>query len=102
MDFASVNAGIVAYLSEGTKASMAREEDPLFTGAQGLLRVVIGLVRESLSIPVHWNTTSPVIGSAIMKREMKRRHAELDEAALEALARNFASAWALTRPMVHS
>lgn len=53
----------------------------------------MGIVRESLLIPAHWNATSPATGAVLMKCEMKRRHAELDEPALDALARNFAAAW---------
>ena len=87
MDFGAVNQGVVTYFAQ------VGERDSGFTGAQELLQAVRDLVRESLSIPAHWNTTSPVTGAALMKREMKRRHAELDEPALEALAANFAAAW---------
>lgn len=87
MDFGAVNRAVVAYLSE------TGERGSTFAGPQELLQRVRALVRESLAIPAHWDTTSAVVGAALMKREMKRRHDELDEPALDALAANFAAAW---------
>lgn len=85
MDSGAVNRGVVTYLSDAGETRLAERQDLLLT--------VRDLVRESLSIPAHWNTTSPVTGATLMRREMKRRHAELDEPALDALAANFAAAW---------
>lgn len=85
MDSGAVNRGVVTYLAEAGEARLAE--------GQELLYAVRDLVRESLSIPAHWNTTSPVTGAALMRREMKRRHAELDEPAMDALAANFAAGW---------
>jgi hypothetical protein len=93
MDFGAVNRAVVAYFAEGGPVGDHNRRDSAFAGAQDLLQAVVGIVRESLSIPAHWNTTSPATGAVLMKCEMKRRHAELDELALDALARNFAAAW---------
>lgn len=93
MDFGAVNKGVVAYLANDTAQAGHAEQDSVFAGAQELLQAVAGLVRESLAIPAHWNTTSPVVGAALMKREMKQRHRQLDEYALDAMAQHFVDKW---------
>ena len=93
MDFGAVNKAVVEYFADGGPVGDHNRQDSVFAGAQDLLQAVVGIVRESLSIPSHWNTTSAATGAVLMKCEMRRRYAELDEPALDALARNFAEAW---------
>ena len=44
------------------------------------------LLQEALGIPAHWDTTNPVAARAIVRAHLSRRHSELTEEALEALA----------------
>ena len=93
MDFGAVNRAVVEYFADEGPVGDRCWQDSVFAGAQDPLLAVVALVRESLSIPAHWNTTSAATGAVILKCEMKRRHAELDDPLLEALAQNFAAAW---------
>ena len=43
-------------------------------------------IADALSVHAHWDTTSSVAARAIVKGSMRRRHPELTDAALEALA----------------
>lgn len=56
---------------------------------QELQRSVDDLVAECLRVPVHWETRSPEGARAVVKGTMRRRHAELTEEALEALAAHY-------------
>jgi len=51
------------------------------------------LIDEALGIHAHWDTTSPIAARSIVRGHLRRRHRELTEEALEALAlhctRNF-------------
>ena len=58
------------------------EQDP----ADGVATDARALVEEALGIHAHWDTTSPVAARTIVKAHMRRRHPEVTEEALEALA----------------
>ena len=92
MDAGAVNLAVVAYLADGAITGDLARKGPDFADARTLQEAVMALVRESMLIPAHWDTTAPLAGAVIVKREMKRRYELLDDLALEALAQNFVAA----------
>lgn len=89
MDAGAVNLAVVAYLADGAVTAELSRHGPGFAEARTLQEAVMALVRESMAIPTHWDTTVPLAGAVIVKREMKRRYDQLDESALDALAQHF-------------
>ena len=51
------------------------------------------LVAESLRVPAQWDVSTPQGARAVVKGTMRRRHAELTEEALEALAAHYLRSW---------
>ena len=94
MDAGAVNLAVVAYLADGTVTVDLARKGPDFAEARTLQEAVMALVRESMAIPAHWDTTAASAWAVLVKREMKRRHELLDDLALEALAENFVAACA--------
>ncbi len=70
---------IVAVLSDhGAFAQLDPSHETLLAA-----RLVID---EALGIHAHWDTTSPIAARSIVRGHLRRRHRELTEEALEALA----------------
>jgi len=93
-----LSAGLLAYLQKGVAASPRADEAACAASAtirepDVLLAEVKGLVRESLSVPVDWDSMSPGDAGHHVVAEMAKRHPELSQDALEALAWNFTFAW---------
>lgn len=60
-----------------------------------LQRLAEALVAESLLVHAQWNTTTSNGARVVVKGTMRRRHAELSEEALDALALNYLKTWRL-------
>ena len=89
---------IVAYLQMENAASPRTDDEAVravavATDPDDLLARVKALVAESLSIEVDWNSLSLADGGRAMAAEMARRHPELDQVALDALAWKFTFDW---------
>lgn len=93
-----VGAAVVAYLRAGLAASPGRDAAAVAAlagpgAAERLLDRVSALVQESLAVPVDWDRAGLADAGRQVAAEMGRRHHELTEEALAALAWNFTFAW---------
>lgn len=93
-----LSTGVVAYLQKGSAASPRADEEACARVAAArepatLVSEVKALVQESLAIRIDWDATSLGDAGRQVAAEMARRHPELSQEALEALAWNFTFAW---------
>ncbi|MCY7402533.1 MAG: hypothetical protein LH477_16540 [Nocardioides sp.] len=93
-----LSAGMLAYLHKGEAASPRADEAACAATAttrepEALLAEVEALLQESLAVPVDWDSMSLGDAGRHVSAEMAKRHPELSQDALEALAWNFTFAW---------
>lgn len=89
--------GVVAYLQRGQAASPRADADAVRRVATsdpaGLVARVTAIVEESVAVPVDWSALSLGDAGRAAAAEMARRHPELSQDALDALAWNFTFQW---------
>src|SRR4051812_17053539 len=93
-----LSRAVVTYLQKGTAASPRADEAAVRAVADEtppdvLVEKVSALVAESLDISVDWGSVSLGDAGPAVVAEMARRHPELDQIALDALAWNFTFTW---------
>jgi len=91
-----LSEGILAYLQARSAASPRTDEGAVLAlpdGGVALLEEVKAVVTESLAVTVDWNSLSLGDAGRYAAAETGRRHPELDQEALDAIAWNFTFAW---------
>lgn len=89
---------IVAYLQKGRSSWPRTDVDAAKAVATSsepddVARRVVAIVRECLSVPVDWSSTTLSEGGDLARDEMELRHPELDPTALDALRWSFTYNW---------
>lgn len=71
--------------SDAILALLAAQPTPLDLSGEAII-AARAVIDESLGVHAHWDTRNPIDARAIVKGYMRRRHSDLSEAALDALA----------------
>jgi hypothetical protein len=93
-----LSQAVVAFLQKGQAASPRTDDAAVRAVATAtppdvLVAKVRSIVTESLDVQVDWGSLTLGDAGRAAAAETGRRHAELDQAALDALAWNFSFTW---------